>query len=338
MTEVGATGTQPTKRGASFSELEQVNLTQSWIEVSLDPIHGNDQKGSDFYKKISEIFKHKMGTQYITRSPESLHSHWRDNIQCNVAKFSSAYTKATSKVISGYNPDDYIRDAQVLFISESKNKRPFKAMKCWEILKSHAKWCPSRSDSPDDAELAVGPLLDRPIGCYTAKKAKIDAKSKAKIEITKADQLKQVIDTLGISHRDRQDIATKSYNMIEKSNALKELKFFEADTSEEGQEIAKELRRKYINKYVVAQAPTPTVGTVQMVPIATTSTTSKQTLTTPIVDMTTPIASVMTSTTTTLPVHPTPTVVMTPMAINIMPGEESIPQAPLALTYDNVSM
>ena len=52
MTEVGATGTQPTKRGASFSELEQVNLTQSWIEVSLDPIHGNDQKGSDFYKKI----------------------------------------------------------------------------------------------------------------------------------------------------------------------------------------------------------------------------------------------------------------------------------------------
>ena len=196
-------------------------------------------------------------------------------------------------------------------------------MKCWEILKSHAKWCPSRSDSPDDAELTVGPLLDRPIGCYTAKKAKIDAKSKAKIENTKADQLKQVIDTLGISHRDRQDIATKSYNMIEKSNALKELKFFEADTSEEGQEIAKELRRKYINKYVVAQAPTPTVGTVQM---------------TPIVDMTTPIASVMTSTTTTLPVHPTPTVVMTPMAINIMPGEESIPQAPLALTYDNVSV
>ena len=126
--------------------------------------------------------------------------------------------------------------------------------------------------------------------------------------------------------------------MIEKSNALKELKFFEADTSEEGQEIAKELHRKYINKYVVAQAPTPTVGTVQMVPIATTSTTSKQTLTTPIVDMMTPIASVMTSTTTTLPVHPTPTVVMTPMAINIMPGEESIPQAPLALTYDNVSV
>ena len=52
-----------TKRGASFSETEQTNLTQAWLECSLDPIHGNDQRGTDFYRKVSDAFKIKMGTQ-----------------------------------------------------------------------------------------------------------------------------------------------------------------------------------------------------------------------------------------------------------------------------------
>jgi hypothetical protein len=142
-----------------------------------------------------------MGTQYVVRSPESLHSHWRDNIQCNVAKFSSAYTKVTSRVVSGYNPDDYIRDAQVLYIAESKKKQPFKAMKCWEILKSHAKWSPSCSDSPRDDALPVGPLIDRPIGCYTSKKAKLEAKTKVNEESTKGEQIKQVMDVIGSTQR-----------------------------------------------------------------------------------------------------------------------------------------
>ena len=50
--------------------------------------------------------------------------------------------------------------------------------------------------------------------------------------------------------------------MIEKSNALKERYFLELIH----QRKDKELRRKYINEYVVAQAPTPTVGTVHMEP------------------------------------------------------------------------
>ena len=60
--------THVTKRGASFSEAEQVSLTHSWIEVSLNPIHGNDQKGADFYKRVSDIYKVKMGRDYTVRS------------------------------------------------------------------------------------------------------------------------------------------------------------------------------------------------------------------------------------------------------------------------------
>ena len=100
MTEVGATDT-----GASFSELEQVNLTQSWIEVSLDLIHGNDQKGSDFYKKISEMFKHK----------------WEHSISHNHRRVYALIGETTSSA-TWQSFLRNIQKQQVLFISESKNK------------------------------------------------------------------------------------------------------------------------------------------------------------------------------------------------------------------------
>ena len=255
------------KRGASFSEVEQVNLTHAWIEISMDPIHGNDQKGPDFYKKISELFKEKMGTYYVARSPESLHAHWRDNIQYNVAKFTSAYTKATSRAISGYTPDDYIREAQALFMADSKSKKPFKAMKYWEILKNHTKWSPTRSESFDDG--AIGPTVERPIGCHTAKKAKIDSKSMVKSENSKGEQIKTLLDAIGASNRERKELASKSFGIIEKSNALKELKFFESDTSENGKLIAKQLRDNYVQKYVLNQTETPITIHVPVVHVTT---------------------------------------------------------------------
>lgn len=327
--------TQTVKRGASFSEIEQVTLTQSWLEISMDPIHGNDQKGTDFYKRIAEIFKEKMGVQYINRSPESLHSHWRDNIQCNVAKFSSAYAKATSRVISGYNPDDYIRDAQVLFISENKHKKPFKAIKCWEILKSHAKWCPSSSESSGEGVLNVGPMLDRPIGCHTAKKAKVEAKVEAKSKVNaenvKGERMKQVMDAISDTHRDRQSIATKSYDMIEKSNALKELKFFENDMSDEGKAIAKQLRSNYINKYVLTSTPTTAVTVAPMADVSAsvemTTTTSAPLYatpmvnTTPMVDMTTVVPVDMFLS---LPVISTPTLAMVELVSEKTTQDETV--------------
>ena len=275
----------PTKRGASFSELEQVNLTHAWIEISLDPIHGADQKGADFYKKIAEKFEQKMGTQYTKRSPESLHSHWRDTIQYNVAKFSSAYAKATSRDVSGYSPDDYIRDAQVLFMAENKTKKPFKAMKCWEILKSHAKWSPGNSVANSDCSIEGPPTVDRPVGCHKAKKAKTDAKAKGKFEESKSNQLNKVIEAFGSSHRERQILAKKSFEMMEKRNALKELKFFETDKSEEGMAIAKQLRVDYMAKYF---ATTPVVAT----------STPGQTFMTPLID----VSSLQVDTSTIVPV------------------------------------
>ena len=252
--------THVTKRGASFSEAEQVSLTHSWIEVSLDPIHGNDQKGADFYKRVSDIYKVKMGRDYTVRSPESLHAHWRDNIQCNVAKFSSAYTKATSTIISGYKPEDYIHDAQRLFIADSKNKKPFKIMKCWEILKNHEKWNPSRSTSPSETEnLFIGPILERPIGYHAAKKAKVDAKVKVSAEKSMGEHVKEVVGIFSSAHRDRQESKEKNYSRIDKSEALKELKYFEKDTSEKGKALFEQLRTSYVDTYLNPPTTAPVV-------------------------------------------------------------------------------
>ena len=255
---------QNTKRGASFSEIEQVSLAQSWIEVRLDPVHGNDQKGVEFFKKVSEIYKQKMGAQYTFRSPESLHAHWRDNIQFNVTRFSLAYKKATAKTISGYNPDDYIRDAQILFIAESKNKKPFKALKCWEILKSHDKWCPSHICESPAESVHVVPVFDRPIDCRTAKKAKIDATTTNEdFEKTKGELMQLMFAEICRN----QELSTAKNWLLEKSVALKELKYFQSDTSEEGKAIFEHLRSKYINKYVTPALYTTTTTVTTTTPL-----------------------------------------------------------------------
>ena len=95
--------THVTKRGASFSEAEQVSLTHSWIEVSLDPIHGNDQKGADFYKRVSDIYKVKMGRDYTVRSPESLHGIGVITFSATLLSFLRLIQKQRAQLYLGIN-------------------------------------------------------------------------------------------------------------------------------------------------------------------------------------------------------------------------------------------
>ena len=45
------------KRGANFTANEDVCIAKAFVSVSQNPIKGNDQKGSNFWKDVFEAFK-----------------------------------------------------------------------------------------------------------------------------------------------------------------------------------------------------------------------------------------------------------------------------------------
>ena len=133
-------------------------------------------------------------------------------------------------------------------------------MKCWEILKNHEKWNPSRSTSPSETEnLFIGPILERPIGYHAAKKAKVDAKVKVSAKKSMGEHVKEVVGIFSSAHRDRQESKEKNYSRIDKSEALKELKFFEKDTSEKGKALFEQLRASYVDTYLNPPTTAPVV-------------------------------------------------------------------------------
>ncbi|KAF0765324.1 hypothetical protein AaE_002991, partial [Aphanomyces astaci] len=123
-----------TSKGRNYLPAEQETLCRAWLQVSLDPIVGNDQKSSNFYDKVAEIFNKEH--EYV-RFLNSI--HWRDTIQKQVSLFCGAYKKAVHNPPSGTNGIDHMRTALELYKLRSK-KSAFRLHHCWLILKDAPKW------------------------------------------------------------------------------------------------------------------------------------------------------------------------------------------------------
>ncbi|ETV78696.1 hypothetical protein H257_07550 [Aphanomyces astaci] len=124
-----------TSKGRNYLPAEQETLCRAWLQVSLDLILGNDQKSSNFYDKVAEIFNQ----EHEARSACSLQINWRDTIQKQVSLFCGAYKKAVHNPPSGTNGIDHMRTALELYKLRSK-KSAFRLHHCWLILKDAPKW------------------------------------------------------------------------------------------------------------------------------------------------------------------------------------------------------
>ena len=47
---------KPISRGSGFTAAEDEAIEKSWIAASEDPIAGTEQKGSDFFSKIHQVY------------------------------------------------------------------------------------------------------------------------------------------------------------------------------------------------------------------------------------------------------------------------------------------
>ena len=83
------------------------------MNVSKDPIRGNDQKYDTFWKEITEEFNRK-GNGKRRREINQLKVHW-SRLKSSITDFNDAWTKITQMHTSGYSDDMLEEEAQKIY-------------------------------------------------------------------------------------------------------------------------------------------------------------------------------------------------------------------------------
>src|SRR5262249_2102515 len=94
------------KRAKNFSTEEDLMLVSAWLNISMDPIHGNDQKNQTYWERVHAYY-HEHREFLSDRSPNALMHRW-SNIQLAVGKFHGYYIQITNRQQSGVNEHDKV--------------------------------------------------------------------------------------------------------------------------------------------------------------------------------------------------------------------------------------
>jgi hypothetical protein len=94
------------KRQKNFSTHEDEILVSGWLNISLDPITGKDQKSSTYWNRISDYF-HKHKKCQSKRTISSLKHRW-ETIQRCVNKFCGCLTRIELRRKSGHTSSDKV--------------------------------------------------------------------------------------------------------------------------------------------------------------------------------------------------------------------------------------
>ncbi|CAL8164607.1 unnamed protein product [Prunus armeniaca] len=104
----------------SWSTQEDITLCQSWVNVSHDPITGNEMKFHHMWSKIHGEFCQRPGS---IRTEMALSSRCK-LLNKELGKWRNALTKARENIRSGQN-----------FTDEGQGKKSFVHFQCWEVVK-----------------------------------------------------------------------------------------------------------------------------------------------------------------------------------------------------------
>ncbi|XP_024006510.1 glutathione S-transferase T3-like [Eutrema salsugineum] len=177
------------KERRKWSHVEDVVLISAWLNTSKDPVIGNEQKVSTFWKRITNYFNSSktLATEQDRESGQLKQRCQRINdLTC---KFVGCYETAMKEQRSGQNEDDVMKAAHNIFYNDYMFK--FNLEHCWRELRHDQKWCsastvkdggsqkrrkaggtsvhPSSSETQSDGEDVS---MARPPGVKAAKAAK----------------------------------------------------------------------------------------------------------------------------------------------------------------------
>lgn len=97
----------------TFSTHEEAQLAWAWMTVLEDPIQGNSLRKEGFWRRICVIYNVNLEGD-MGRTDKSLQSKF-SNMQKMISKFIGSMSKARSMVRSGWNDDNYMREALAIF-------------------------------------------------------------------------------------------------------------------------------------------------------------------------------------------------------------------------------
>lgn len=134
----GDTAAEPKLR-RKWTPTDDVVLISSWLNTSKDPVVGNEQKSSGFWKRIAAYFAASplvVGCE--EREPSHCKQRWH-RINDLVSKFCGSYEAATREKTSGQNETDVLKLAHQIFYNNYKKR--FVLEHAWKELRHDQKWC-----------------------------------------------------------------------------------------------------------------------------------------------------------------------------------------------------
>jgi hypothetical protein len=99
----------------NFGTHEDVNLVNSWLEVSCDPIINTGQRKERLWNHILVQYNTKRGS-YPECSARSLQSRW-ESIKAEVSKFCNFYDEVLHTNRSGFSDADKVLQADTLCVT-----------------------------------------------------------------------------------------------------------------------------------------------------------------------------------------------------------------------------
>ncbi|XP_074374823.1 glutathione S-transferase T3-like [Apium graveolens] len=131
--------------------IEDKLLISAWLNVSIDPLIGTDQKAETFWERIKEYCE-EDNPGVIKRGAVAMRKRWQ-RINEGAQKFGSCYDKAQRMIGSGSNLDNIIEKAHSLHFAQYKKKTSFDNH--WRELRRYPKWrTPTTSASSKRTKLS----------------------------------------------------------------------------------------------------------------------------------------------------------------------------------------
>jgi hypothetical protein len=123
-------------RSRTYLEHEDIQLCNSWLEISEDPKKGTDQSFAAFWDAIAKHYATHVPN--APRSAKSLKNHWSDKIQKEVNKFVSCVNQVQQLNPSGTTSANRLTMAMSMY--HKLYEKPFTMLGCYEVLINSPKW------------------------------------------------------------------------------------------------------------------------------------------------------------------------------------------------------
>jgi hypothetical protein len=169
-------------RPKNFTAEEDVFLCRAFVNVSQDPIKGNDQKSGDFWNNIRSTFMElykaeaEVADEAMDRDVTSLQTRFRRHIHKDSQEFNGILKKEKETPKSGENEEDLLKRAVETY--RDVHGRPYRFLDCLPVLQKMPKFALQEPD--DDSVVSKSAMVNssvysaskmpRPIGCKAAKK------------------------------------------------------------------------------------------------------------------------------------------------------------------------